>query len=73
MDWQEHTIGFRDAFQTQKFHHSRADRNDMFHGDGFRSGRITPLATYQRRKIVRCACAGKAGNVFPATDFEGNH
>ena len=24
------------------------------------------------RKIVVCACAGNAGNVFPATDFKGN-
>ena len=25
------------------------------------------------RKIAGCACAGIAGNVFPATDFKGNH
>ena len=28
--------------------------------------------SYQLRKIVECACAGNAGNVFPATDFKGN-
>ena len=27
----------------------------------------------QIRKIAGCACAGNAGNVFPATDFKGNH
>ena len=26
--------------------------------------------SYQIRKIVGCACAGNAGNVFPATDFK---
>ena len=31
-----------------------------------------PWASYQIRKIVGCACAGNAGNVFPATDFKGN-
>ena len=29
-------------------------------------------ASYQIRKVAGCACAGNAGNVFPATDFEGN-
>ena len=28
-------------------------------------------ASYQIRKIVCCACAGIAGNVFPATSFKG--
>ena len=28
-------------------------------------------ASYQIRKIACCACAGNAGNVFPATDFKG--
>ena len=28
-------------------------------------------ASYQMRKIAGCACAGNAGNVFPATDFKG--
>ena len=32
----------------------------------------TAWATYQIRKISGCACAGNAGNVFPATDFNGN-
>ena len=27
-------------------------------------------ASYQIRKIAVCACAGNAGNIFPATDFE---
>ena len=27
---------------------------------------------YQIRKVAGCASAGKAGNVFPATDFKGN-
>ena len=31
-----------------------------------------PCAPYQIRKIAGCACAGNAGNVFPATDFNGN-
>ena len=30
-------------------------------------------ASYQIRKIVGCAFVGNAGNVFPATDFKGNH
>ena len=30
-------------------------------------------ASYQIRKIAGCACAGNVGNVFPATDFKGNH
>ena len=29
--------------------------------------------SYQIRKIACCACAWNAGNVFPATDFKGNH
>ena len=29
-------------------------------------------ASYQTRKIAGCACAGNAGNVYPATDFKGN-
>ena len=29
-------------------------------------------ASYQIRNIAGCACAGNAGNVFPATDFKGN-
>ena len=29
-------------------------------------------ASYQIRKIVGCACARNAGNIFPATDFKGN-
>ena len=40
------------------------------------NGFIIPLyaswASYQIRKIAGCACAGNAGNVFPATDFKGN-
>ena len=31
-----------------------------------------PWASYQIRKTERCACAGNAGDVFPATDFKGN-
>ena len=30
-------------------------------------------ASDQIRKITGCACAANAGNVFPATDFKGNH
>ena len=33
---------------------------------------IIPWASYQKRKIVGCACAGIAVNVSPATDFKGN-
>ena len=33
---------------------------------------MAPWASYQIRKIAGCACAGNAGNVFPATDFKGN-
>ena len=29
-------------------------------------------ASCQIRKIAGCACAGNAGNVFPATDFKGS-
>ena len=34
--------------------------------------KMTSWASYQIRKIAGCACAGNAGNVFPATDFKGN-
>ena len=30
-------------------------------------------ASYQIHTIVGCACAGNSGNVFPATDCNGNH
>ena len=30
------------------------------------------MGLLQIRKIAGCACAGNAGNVFPATDFKGN-
>ena len=33
---------------------------------------VFPWASYQISKIVGCACAENAGNVFPATDFKGN-
>ena len=36
---------------------------------------VKTWASYQIRKIVGCACAGKAGNVgnvFPATEIKGN-
>ena len=29
-------------------------------------------ASYQIRKIVCCVCAGNAGNIFPATDFQAH-
>ena len=32
-----------------------------------------PWASYQISKIAGCAWVGNAGNVFPATDFKGNH
>ena len=32
-----------------------------------------PMASYQKRKLVGCACFGNVGNVFPAADFKGNH
>ena len=32
----------------------------------------TTWASYQIRKIVDCACAGNAGNIFPSTDFKWN-
>ena len=32
-----------------------------------------PWASYQIRKIVGCVGTGNAGNVFPVTDFKGNH
>ena len=32
----------------------------------------TVWTSYQIRKIAGCACAGDAGNVFPATDFKGD-
>ena len=34
---------------------------------------ILPWASYQIRNIAGCTCAGNAGNVFPATNFKGNH
>ena len=33
----------------------------------------TPWTSCQIRKIASCTCVGNAGNVFPATDFKGNH
>ena len=30
----------------------------------------TSWASHQIRKVAGCACAGNAGNVFPATDFQ---
>ena len=33
---------------------------------------LTPWASYQIPEIGDCACAGNAGNVFPATDFKWN-
>ena len=33
---------------------------------------MLPWDTCQIRKIAGCACAGNAGNVFPATYFKGN-
>ena len=33
---------------------------------------VSQRASYQIYKIVGCACAGNAWNVFPATDFKGN-
>ena len=36
-------------------------------------GRFTGIDdSYQIHEIARCACAGDAGNVLPATDFKGN-
>ena len=41
--------------------------------DRFRRGyKYMQWTSYQIRKIAGCACAGNAGNVFPATDFKGN-
>ena len=42
--------------------------NNLY-ADGVSRGhmRIGPWASYQIRKIAGCACAGNAGNVFPAT------
>ena len=34
--------------------------------------RKAPRASYQLRKIAGCICAGNSGNVFTATDFNGN-
>ena len=34
--------------------------------------RVGPMASYQLHKIAGCACAGNAGDIFPATDFKGN-
>ena len=36
------------------------------------SSTTPPRASCHIRKIAGCACAGNAGNVFPATDFKGN-
>ena len=33
----------------------------------------TQLSSFQVRTIVGRACAGNAGNIFPATDFQGSH
>ena len=42
----------------------------IHHQEGFRTAENMGLLT--DTKIVGCACAGNAGNVFPATDFKGN-
>ena len=39
----------------------------------FFSNLLGEWTSYQIRKTAGCACAGNAGNVFPATDFKGNH
>ena len=37
------------------------------------SSHTTQWASYQISKTVGCACAGIAGNVFPVSDFKGDH
>ena len=44
----------------------------MLRPECFRRTRSLPWISYKIRKISDCACAGNAGNVFPATDFKGN-
>ena len=34
--------------------------------------KVTPMGSHQIRKIAGFACAGNAGNVFPAIDLKGN-
>ena len=41
-----------------------------WHGNASRT--TGAWTSYQIRKIVGCACAGNAGNVFPASDFKRN-
>ena len=38
----------------------------------FATPRRACWASYQIRRIARCACAGNDQNVFPATNFKGN-
>ena len=42
----------------------------LVQGRFFTPGTVIWWASCQIRKIVGCACAGNAGNVFPATDFK---
>ena len=35
--------------------------------------RMCPWTSYKIRKITGCACSRNVGNIFPTTDFKGNH
>ena len=46
--------------------------NDLWTTEDGHQFRYFPRASCQIRKFAGCAYAGNAGNVFPATDFNGN-
>ena len=45
-------------------------RDTIGAADAFVQFSTIPWASYQIRKIAGCACAGNAGNVFPANDLK---
>ena len=58
-------------YYTQHRHDSGITLNRLYtHKIYWRKLTTLWWASYQIRKIVVCACAGNAGNVFPATDFK---
>ena len=46
--------------------------NDLWTTEDGHQFRYFPWASCQIRKFAGCAYAGNSGNVFPATDFNGN-
>ena len=72
---------FRECRSITMCHYNESFTNDYFWVGQKRTGEWTipshgdvmTWASCQIRKSVGCACAENAENVFPATDFKGNH